>query len=72
MSPPWFFSATILPADDHAVNVHLDELDESFRFAEHLVEMLDHGAGTVVSLDGSDSEFVRLPSGEWLERKRSG
>lgn len=59
------------PADDYAVNVHLDELDEAFWFSDDLVEMLDHGAGTVMSLDGQDTEWVRLPSGEWEERPRS-
>ena len=59
-------------ADDHAVNVHFDELDESFWFAEDLVEMLDRGAGTVISLDGQESEWVRRPNGEWEERPRAG
>ena len=57
--------------DDHAVNVHLDERDEGFWFAEDLIETIDHGAGTVVTLDGVDKEWVRLPNGEWQERLRS-
>jgi hypothetical protein len=59
------------PARDHAVNVHFDELGEGFWFAEDLVERLDRGAGTVVRLDGSDTEFIRLANGEWEERQRS-
>lgn len=58
-------------ADDHAVNVHFEELGEGFWFAESLVVTVDRGAGTVVGLDGSDVEFVRLPNGEWEERTRS-
>ena len=29
-------------------------------------------AGTVISLDGQDTEWVRLPNGDWQERPRSG
>jgi hypothetical protein len=60
------------PTDDYAVNVHLDELEEAFWFSDDLVEMLDHGAGTVFGLDGHDTEWVKLPNGEWEERPRSG
>ncbi len=52
-------------SDDYAVNVHFDELDEGFWFADHLVEQIDHGPGTVISLEGQDAEWVRLPNGEW-------
>ncbi|HYI39181.1 MAG TPA: hypothetical protein VE053_02560 [Allosphingosinicella sp.] len=57
--------------DDHAVNVHFEERDEEFWFAEDLLEFVDHGAGIVVTLDGVDKEWVRQPSGEWQERPRS-
>jgi hypothetical protein len=60
------------PANDQAVNVHFEDLDESFWFAEDLVETLDRGAGTVIRLDGQDREWVRLPNGEWEERPRAG
>ena len=59
-------------ADDYAVNVHFDELDEEFWFSDDLVEHVDHGAGTVISLDGQDVEWVRLSNGDWQERPRSG
>ena len=58
-------------ADDYAVNVQLDELDEVLWFSDDLVEMLDHGAGTAMTIDGQDIEWVRLPSGEWEGRPRS-
>jgi hypothetical protein len=57
--------------DDYAVNVFFDELDEGFWFADDLVEHLDNGARTVLSLDGVDKEWVRLPNGDWEERARS-
>ena len=58
--------------DDSAVNVHFDELDEEFWFSHDLVEHIDNAAGTVISLDGQDTEWVRLPNGDWQERPRSG
>ena len=57
--------------DDSAVNVHFDDLDCSFWFSEELVETVDKGAGTVVSLDGQDVEWVRLADGTWEQRPRS-
>jgi hypothetical protein len=57
--------------DDHAVSVQFEERDEGFWFAEDLIETIDHGAGTVVTLDGVDKEWVRLANGEWQERPRS-
>ncbi|WP_309603114.1 hypothetical protein [Sphingomonas sp.] len=57
--------------DDYAVNVFFDELDKGFWFADHLVEHVDNGAGTVISLDGVDKEWVLLPNGDWEERPRS-
>ena len=57
--------------DDSAINVHLDELDQALWFSEDLIEMIDHGPGTVVSLDGQETEWVRLANGDWEERPRS-
>ena len=59
-------------SDDYAVNVHFDELDEGFWFADHLVEQIDHAPGTVISLEGQDAEWVRLPNGEWQEKSSPG
>jgi hypothetical protein len=58
-------------ADDYAVNVHFDELDESFWFSDELVEHVDNAEGTVIGLDGQSTEWVRLANGEWQERPRS-
>lgn len=59
------------PANDSALNVDFDELDEAFWFSEDLVEHVDNAVGTVFSLDGQDREWVRLPNGEWQKRPRS-
>jgi hypothetical protein len=55
---------------DSALNVHFEERGESFWFAEELVELIDHNAGTTISLEGVDKEWVRLPGGAWQERPR--
>lgn len=60
------------PAEDYAVNVHFDDLDEGFWFSDDLVEQVDHAPGTVLRLDGQTNEVVRLANGEWQERPRSG
>jgi len=57
-------------SEDYAINVHFDELNEGFWFADDLVEFIDHGPGQVVSLDGIDGEWVRLPNGDWEERPK--
>jgi len=57
--------------EDSAINVHFDDLNAGFWFAEEHVEIVDHGAGTVMSLDGHDFEWVRLPDGGWEQRPRS-
>ena len=59
-------------SDDYAVNVHFDELNEVFWFADHLVEQIDHAPGTVISLQGQEAEWVRLPNGEWQEKSSPG
>lgn len=57
--------------EDYAVNVHFDDLGEGFWFADHLVELIDHNAGVVARLDGSETEWVRRSDGEWEERPRT-
>ncbi|MDH7976113.1 hypothetical protein QH494_28390 [Sphingomonas sp. AR_OL41] len=57
--------------DDSAVNVHFDDLNASFWFPEELIEMIDHGAGTTISLDGQDVAWVRKADGSWDQRPRS-
>ena len=56
--------------DDSAINVHFDDSNSNFWFSAELVETIDHGAGTVVSLDGQDIEWVRLTDGTWEQRPR--
>ena len=59
-------------AQDHAINVHFEETNADFWFSEDLLELVDHGAGTVIAIDEAETEWVRLQNGEWEERPRSG
>ena len=49
--------------DDYAINVHFDHLNESFWFAEDLIEFIDHQPGQVIGL--GNLELVRNSDGEW-------
>jgi hypothetical protein len=55
------------PDKDYAVNVHFAERNEDLWFAPDLVEVLDHGAGTEITIDGVDKKWVRRADGEWDE-----
>jgi hypothetical protein len=55
------------PADDHAINVHLEERNEAYWFAPHLVEFLNHAPGTEIRLDGVDKRWTRTEDGAWHE-----
>lgn len=54
-------------ADDHAIAVHFDDRDADLWFHEDLLEFVDHGAGTVVTVDGVNKRFVRNADGSWRE-----
>jgi hypothetical protein len=56
------------PLKAYAVSVFIDDVQEQFWFAEQLLEFVDHGAGSVVKLDGVDKEWVRNADGSWDER----
>lgn len=50
--------------EDVALSVSFDRADSTW-FAPDLVELVDHGAGTVATL--GDKTFVRNAEGEWIE-----
>jgi hypothetical protein len=52
---------------DYAINVYFDDRKEGFWFAEPLLELVDHGAGSEVRLDGIPKRWVRTTNGEWEE-----
>ena len=53
--------------DDYAINVFFELLNRSFWFAPALLEFVDHGAGTELTLKGVDKKWTRTESGEWTE-----
>ncbi len=56
------------PKDDYAINVFFDDLHEGYWFAEHLIELVDHGAGATITLEGVDKQWVRNADGGWEEK----
>ncbi|HEX3466808.1 MAG TPA: hypothetical protein VHT05_01780 [Candidatus Elarobacter sp.] len=50
---------------DYALSVQFEGRDGSLWFSEDLLEFVDHGAGTTVTLDGADKKWVRTESGSW-------
>ena len=53
--------------DDFALSVHFDERDESYWFVPELLEFVDHGAGTEITLEGVPKKWTRNPDGTWDE-----
>lgn len=51
--------------EDFAICVDLADVEGGLWFAEHLLERVDHGAGTAVTLDGVQGKLVRTEDGEW-------
>ena len=56
------------PAEDYAVNVFFDDLEESFWFAEDLVEFIDYDPGAEIRIEGVSKSWVREADGSWSER----
>ncbi|HZO47975.1 MAG TPA: hypothetical protein VFB68_18910 [Xanthobacteraceae bacterium] len=53
--------------EDAALNVHFESRNEAFWFAPELVQFVDHGAGSTVTVDGVDKKLVRRADGGWDE-----
>jgi hypothetical protein len=53
---------------DYAINVQFVDRQDSVWIAPELVEFLDHGAGTEITLEGVQKKWTRGSSGEWIER----
>lgn len=57
------------PKDDFAVNVYFDDLDTSYWFDAELLETIDDGQGTVITLDGVNNKWTKGQNGEWIEEE---
>lgn len=55
-------------ADDYALDVYFEDRDEGAWFAPGLVEFVDHGAGTEITIGANPTKkFVRNAQGGWDE-----
>ena len=52
------------PKEDFAVNVHFDDLGQSFWFDEELLETIDDGEDATITLDGVDKKWTKGTNGE--------
>jgi hypothetical protein len=52
---------------DYAIAVHFERLGASLWFARELLEFMDHGSGTVITI--GMHKLVRQMDGSWLEEK---
>src|SRR5262245_5974487 len=57
-------------AGDVALNVKIDEFEETVWVAPYLVEFTDHNAGTTITLYGVAKRWTRDASGNWIVSKR--
>lgn len=55
------------PKDDFAVNVYFDDLKTSYWFDADLLETIDDGQGSVITLDGVDKKWTKGQNGQWID-----
>lgn len=55
------------PEKDYAINVYFEDLKDSYWFDEELIETIDHGIGSVITLDGVDKKWIKDSNGNWIE-----
>jgi hypothetical protein len=55
------------PESDCAINVHFAASNRAHWFAPHLLEFVDHAAGTEIRIDGVDKKWTRSAAGAWVE-----
>jgi hypothetical protein len=53
-------------ASNCAICVSFKDLPQTFWFAPHLLEFVDHAPGTTITIGGK--HLVRLASGQWVEK----
>jgi len=54
-------------ADDCAFAVQCKGRQDAVWFSAELLELVDHGAGTEIRLDGVDKKWTRAADGSWIE-----
>ena len=53
---------------DYAINVSFEDRKESVWLAPELVEFVDHGPGTEITLEDVPKIWTRDATGEWIEK----
>lgn len=53
--------------EDYAIDVYFAERSESLWFTPELIELMDHGAGSVATISDVNKTWTRTESGEWDE-----
>lgn len=53
--------------NDFAVNVYFEDLKNSYWFAEELIETVDTGVGSVITLNGVDKKWTKDSNSNWIE-----
>lgn len=61
------FEIVGIPKDDLAIHVHFDDFYSGFWFDPDLLENIDDGEGTVITLDGVNKKWTKGKNGEWHE-----
>jgi hypothetical protein len=64
---PYFNEVSVIGSTDSNIvySVHLAEKDAEFWFAPELLEFVDHGAGSIVTMN--DKQWIRRADGDWDE-----
>jgi hypothetical protein len=55
---------------DYAFNVYVELVNQEGWFSPELVEIVDHGPGTTITLDGVPKTWTRTSDGDWAESPR--
>jgi len=55
------------PKEDFAVNVYFDDLKTPYWFDADLLETIDNGEGSTITLDGINKKWTKGQNGEWIE-----
>lgn len=53
--------------NDYAICVHFEETSKEIWIVPELLDFVDHGEGTEITLDGIDKKWVRNEDGGWTE-----
>jgi hypothetical protein len=52
--------------EDYALGVYFEDIKQQIWFSEDLIELLDNGSGTEISLNGIDKKWIKDPNGKWV------